>query len=132
MIVELQMTSTEPSRHTIHSLKYRPSQTSESQCTRLTSPVVPQFQFLSSHRHLQKKKLEVTRGEADHVEHIAIELVLGRQHALEVVHGISDLGPRERGGWGNAGRVRCDSTSTGRGSARACSLSGTRLRRRVG
>ena len=107
------MPSTERSRHTIHSLKYRPSQTSESRCTLLTSPVVPEIQFLSSHRHLKKKKLEVTRGEADDVEHIAVELVLSRQHTSEVVHGMSGLGPQERRGWGKAGRVRCDSASTG-------------------
>ena len=113
MTVERQRPSTGSSQHTNHSLKCRPSQTSESRCTRLASPVVPEIQFLSSHRHLEKKKLEVTRGEADHVEHIAVELVLGRQHALEVVHGMSDLRPRERGGWRKAGRVRCDSVSTG-------------------
>ena len=41
----------------------------------------------------------MTRGVEDYVEYIAIELALGRQHALEVVHGKGDLGPsREKGG----------------------------------
>lgn len=79
--------STERSRH---SLKYCSSQTSESRCPRLTSPVVPEIQFLGSHRHLEKKEY---RGEEDHVEHIAVELELGHQNALVVVHRRGDLGP---------------------------------------
>ena len=60
---------------------------------------MPKIQFFSSHRHLEKNELEVTRGVEDHVEYIAVELALGRRHALEVVHGKGDLVPsRGKGG----------------------------------
>ena len=41
----------------------------------------------------------MTRGVEDHVEYMAVEMSLGRQHALEVSHRIGDLGlPEKRGG----------------------------------
>ena len=45
----------------------------------------------------------MTRRVEDHVEHIAVETALGRQHALEVVH---RKGRRERRGGAMVGRVR--------------------------
>ena len=41
----------------------------------------------------------MTGGVEDHVEYIVVELALGRQHPLELVHGKDDLRPpREKGG----------------------------------
>ena len=43
----------------------------------------------------------MTRGVEEHVEYMAVEMSLGRQHALEVSHRIGDLGsPEKRGGGG--------------------------------
>jgi hypothetical protein len=105
--VELQRLSTGRSRNTIYSPGF-PSMLHlanfrESRCTRLTSPVMPDIRFLSSHWHLEKKELEVTRGVEDHAEYIAAELALGCHNALEVVHRNGNLGPsrekREGEGW---------------------------------
>ena len=90
--------------------QYCPSQNLESRCTPLTSPVAPKIQFLSSHRHLEKE-LEMTRGVEDHIEYIAFELALGRQHARCTRKG--RFGAVEGEGWAKVGRVRCDSVSTG-------------------
>jgi hypothetical protein len=55
--------------------------------------------FFSSHLHLEKKELKLTRGAEDHFEYIAVELALGRQHALQAVHRKGRLGPsREKRG----------------------------------
>ena len=68
---------------------------------RVTSPSLWCRRFDSSarNRHLEKE-LELIRGVEDHVEHIAIELTLGRH---QVVHRKGDLGQsreKRRGeGW---------------------------------
>ena len=55
-----------------------------------------------------KKELDVTRGVEDHIEYIAVELALGRRHALEVVHRKGDLGPSREKRGAKVGRVRRD------------------------
>ena len=65
-----------------------------SRCTYLTFSV----QRLNWHRHLEKEPRCALRGGEDDVEFTAVELALGRQHALEVVRRKCDLGPsREKG-----------------------------------
>ena len=92
MTVKLQRPSTERSRYTIHSPGFPSILSLANLMNPPHLPVVPKTRFLSSHRHLEKE-LEVTRGAECHVEYIAVQLALGRQHALEVVHRKGNLGP---------------------------------------
>jgi hypothetical protein len=69
--------------------------------------VVPKIQFFSSHQHLEKKELEMTRGVEDHVEYLAVELALGISQDLREACSSA----RRRSWWRGIGAVGVDEKS---------------------